>query len=137
MSQLEETVADFATTSVTVGPHPMEYWRPELQKRGIYPAGVLDDVPANRIVTTAGSVIVRQRPGTAKGLLFVTVEDETGMVQAMVTPQLLKEHRQTIVDSAALVIQGKLQKRDGSLSIRADKLWPLESLSRIPSHDFS
>ena len=58
------------------------------------------------------------------------------MVQAMVTPQLLKEHRQTIVGSAALIIEGKLQKRDGSLSIRADRLWPLESLSRIPSHDF-
>jgi error-prone DNA polymerase len=81
-------------------------------------------------------VIVRQRPGTAKGLLFVTVEDETGMVQAMVTPQLLQENRQTIVGSPALVIEGLLQKRDGSLSIRAERLWPLETLARLPSHDF-
>jgi error-prone DNA polymerase len=87
-------------------------------------------------VRTAGSVIVRQRPGTAKGLLFVTVEDETGMVQAMVTPQLLHQNRRTIVGSPALVIEGRLQKRDGSLSIRAERVWPLEILTRLPSHDF-
>ena len=136
MSKLEETVADFATTDVTVGPHPMAYWRKNLDQKGIRSAGSLDKLPANLQVRTAGSVIVRQRPGTAKGLLFVTVEDETGMVQAMVSPQLLKKYRQTIVGSSALIIEGLLQKRDGSLSIRADRLWPLESLAEIPSHDF-
>jgi error-prone DNA polymerase len=89
-----------------------------------------------RRVRTAGSVIVRQRPGTAKGLLFVTVEDETGMVQAMVTPKLLSENRLTIISSPALVIEGRLQQRDGSMSIRAERLWPLESLASVPSHDF-
>jgi error-prone DNA polymerase len=114
----------------------MAYWRAALDARGVLPAGTLDRFRDGHRVRTAGSVIVRQRPGTAKGLLFVTVEDETGMVQAMVTPQLLHEHRRTIVGSPALVIEGWLQKRDGSLSIRAQKLWALESLARIPSHDF-
>jgi error-prone DNA polymerase len=136
MSPLDETVADFAITEVTTGPHPMAYWRESLAARGVLPAGTLDRLADGRRVRTAGSVIVRQRPGTAKGLLFITVEDESGMVQAMVTPQLLREHRSTIVGSPALVIEGRLQKRDGSLSIRAERLWPLESLARIPSHDF-
>jgi error-prone DNA polymerase len=136
MSPLDETVADFAITEVTTGPHPMAYWREELTARRILPAGSLENLSDGRRVRTAGSVIVRQRPGTAKGLLFVTVEDETGMVQAMVTPRLLQENRQTIVGSPALVIEGLLQKRDGSLSIRAERLWPLETLARLPSHDF-
>ena len=136
MSPLEETVADFAITEVTTGPHPMAYWRDALTARRILPTAALDRLADGRRVRTAGSVIVRQRPGTAKGLLFVTVEDETGMVQAMVTPQLLSQNRRTIVGSPALVIEGRLQKRDGSLSIRAERLWPLETLARLPSHDF-
>jgi error-prone DNA polymerase len=136
MTPLDQTVADFAITEVTTGSHPMAYWRQALAARGILPTGGLADLPNGRRIRTAGSVIVRQRPGTAKGLLFVTVEDETGMVQAMVTPQLLQENRRTIVGSPALVIEGKLQKRDGSLSIRAERLWPLDTLTHIPSHDF-
>jgi error-prone DNA polymerase len=114
----------------------MAYWRQALSARRILPTAALTRLPDGRRVRTAGSVIVRQRPGTAKGLLFVTVEDETGMVQAMVTPQLLHQNRRTIVGSPALVIEGWLQKRDGSLSIRAERLWALESLPHLPSHDF-
>ncbi|HVR28966.1 MAG TPA: error-prone DNA polymerase [Thermoanaerobaculia bacterium] len=136
MTALDETVADFAITEVTTGPHPMTYWRERLTAHGVLATAVLERLADGRRVRTAGSVIVRQRPGTAKGLLFVTVEDETGMVQAMVTPQILAANRRTIVGSPALVIEGKLQQRDGSLSIRAERLWPLESLARIPSHDF-
>jgi error-prone DNA polymerase len=136
MTPLDQTVADFAITEVTTGPHPMAYWRQALSARRILPTAALTRLPDGRRVRTAGSVIVRQRPGTAKGLLFVTVEDETGMVQAMVTPQLLHQNRRTIVGSPALVIEGWLQKRDGSLSIRAERLWALESLPHLPSHDF-
>jgi len=136
MSRLDETVADFAITEVTTGVHPMSYWRKALAGKAILPTAELGRMAHGRRIRTAGSVIVRQRPGTAKGLLFITVEDETGMVQAMVTPQLLQAHRQTIVGSPALIIEGKLQNRDGSLSIRAERLWALEGLARIPSHDF-
>ncbi len=136
MSLFEETLTDFAITDLTAGRHPMEYYREQLKGRGILSAAELDDVPADRRIKTAGSIIVRQRPGTAKGLLFITLEDETGMSQAVVMPDVLKENRTVIVGSAGLIVEGVLQKRDGSLSVKADRFWPLEQLSRVPSHDF-
>ena len=136
MTPMEETAADFAVASITTGPHPMEYYRRALDRRRVVTAAALPDEPAGRRVRTAGSVIVRQRPGTARGLLFLTLEDETGMSQAVVMPDQLKKHRRTIVSSSGLIVEGVLQKKDGSLSVKADKFWPIDRLERIPSHDF-
>ncbi len=136
MTPMEETAADFAVASITTGPHPMEYYRHALNRRRVVTAAALPDKPAGRRVRTAGSVIVRQRPGTARGLLFLTLEDETGMSQAVVMPDQLKKHRRTIVSSSGLIVEGVLQKKDGSLSVKADKFWPIDRLERIPSHDF-
>ncbi len=136
MTPMEETAADFAIASITTGPHPMEYYRRALDRRRVVTAAALPDRPAGRRVRTAGSVIVRQRPGTARGLLFLTLEDETGMSQAVVMPDQLKKHRRTIVSSSGLIVEGVLQKKDGSLSVKADKFWPIDRLERIPSHDF-
>ncbi len=136
MSPLEETVADFRTSGLTAGPHPIAYARRQLKAWGVTPNGELPRLPAGRRVRFAGSVIVRQRPGTARGMLFVTLEDETGMAQALVTPDLLQEHRRVIVGSPGLVIEGILQKKDGSLSIKAERFWPLYRLEETPSHDF-
>lgn len=136
MTPMEETAADFAVASITTGPHPMEYYRRALDRRRVVPAAALPDRPAGHRVRTAGSVIVRQRPGTARGLLFLTLEDETGMSQAVVMPDQLKKHRRTIVSSSGLIVEGVLQKKDGSLSVKADRFWPIDRLERIPSHDF-
>ncbi len=136
MTPMEETAADFAVASITTGPHPMEYYRRALDRRRVVPAVKLPEAPAGRRVRTAGSVIVRQRPGTARGLLFLTLEDETGMSQAVVMPDQLKKHRRTIVSSSGLIVEGVLQKKDGSLSVKADRFWPIDRLERIPSHDF-
>ncbi|MEM7350802.1 MAG: OB-fold nucleic acid binding domain-containing protein, partial [Acidobacteriota bacterium] len=136
MSPLEETVADFQTSGMTPGPHPIAYARANLAARGVTPNGDLPKIRAGTRVRFAGSVIVRQRPGTAKGMLFVTLEDETGMAQALVTPDLLQDHKQVIVSSPGLVIEGILQKKDGSLSIKAEQFWPIERLQETPSHDF-
>ncbi|MYF04884.1 MAG: error-prone DNA polymerase, partial [Holophagales bacterium] len=136
MTPMEETAADFAVASITTGPHPMEYYRRALDRRRVVTAAALLDKPAGRRVRTAGSVIVRQRPGTARGLLFLTLEDETGMSQAVVMPDQLKKHRRTIVSSSGLIVEGVLQKKDGSLSVKADRFWPIDRLERIPSHDF-
>ena len=87
-------------------------------------------------VRTAGSVIVRQRPGTAKGMLFITLEDETGMSQAIVGPDLLRRERSTIVGTAGLIVEGILESRDGAVSVKAEKFWSLDRLARTPSHDF-
>jgi error-prone DNA polymerase len=87
-------------------------------------------------VRTAGAVTVRQRPGTAKGVLFLTLEDETGMSQAIVSPELLQRERQVLVGAAGLVVEGVLLHRDGSLSVRAERCWRLTDLAAAPSHDF-
>ncbi len=135
MTAFEETAADFHGTDLTTGRHPVEYYRSQLKRCGVTPS---DQLMKHRegTVRIAGSIIVRQRPGTAKGLLFLTLEDETGMCQAVVIPDVLKENRHVVVGCAGLVVQGELQKRDGSISIRAEKLWPIDQLSRVPSHDF-
>lgn len=136
MTPPEETRADFETTGLTAGVHPMAHFRQRLNGHEISTVAALERIPGGREVQVAGSVIVRQRPGTAKGVLFVTIEDETGMVQAVVSPELLKRQREIITETAGVVIEGKLTKRDGSLSIQAQKFRRLDDLVRVPSHDF-
>jgi error-prone DNA polymerase len=136
MTAPEETITDYKSVQLTLGPHPVSYYRPQLAAKGVTPAAELDNLPNGRRVRTAGSVIVRQRPGTAKGLLFLTLEDETGMSQAVVSPDLLQEHRKLIVGSPGLIVEGILQKRDGTLSVKGERFWSLKRLVEVPSHDF-
>jgi error-prone DNA polymerase len=136
MSPYDETLADYAGTGLTVGPHPLEHLRPSLDRQQIVPAARLSACAHGQRVRTAGSVTVRQRPGTAKGLLFLTLEDETGMSQALVTPDLLQANRQLIVGSPGLVVEGVLQKKDGTLSLKAERFWRLSEIAAAPSHDF-
>jgi len=136
MSAVEHTLADFAGSGMTVGPQALEHVRRELTRRGILTASDLARQRNGKRVKTAGSVIVRQRPGTAKGLLFLTLEDETGMSQAIVAPHLLQQHRQLIVGSPHLVVEGRIQKKDGTVSLKAERFWALRNLSAAPSHDF-
>ncbi len=136
MSPLEETMADFRTSGLTPGHHPMAYARHQLKARGVLTTAELPSRPAGSRVRFAGAVIVRQRPGTAHGVLFVTLEDETGMAQAIISPDQMRDHRRLIVHAAGLVIEGILQKKDGTLSVKAEQFWPIESLAKTPSHDF-
>ncbi len=118
------------------GAHPLAYARPALARQGVVTAAEVPHLPAGQRTRIAGAVIVRQRPGTANGTLFVTLEDETGMVQAIVQRALLLAHRATIVGNPGLVIEGVVQQRDGSVSLQAEKFWPLSDLVETPSHDF-
>ena len=136
MAPVEETIADYATTQLTLGPHPMSYWRERLHRQGVTSTAGLNEFPHGARVRMAGSVIVRQRPGTAKGMLFLTLEDETGMAQAIVSPDLLKEHRRLIVGAPGLVVEGVLTKRDGTLTVRSERFWSIDGLLKQPSHDF-
>jgi error-prone DNA polymerase len=131
-----QCVASAVAAGLTTGAHPIAYARANLRAHGVVTTAELERLPAGLKVRFAGSVIVRQRPGTAKGMLFVTLEDETGMAQAIVNPDLLAEHRQLIVSSPGLVIEGILQRRDGSMSIKAERFWPIQRLAETPSHDF-
>jgi error-prone DNA polymerase len=121
---------------MTTGPHLVEHWRDRLRAQGILSAGELRALPDGTRIKTAGAVIVRQRPGTAKGFVFLTLEDETGMCQAIVRPDLFRENRSVIVGSGTLIVEGRLQKEDGTLSVRGERFWPLRETETVPSHDF-
>ena len=136
MSPGEETLADYDATDLTVGPHLLEHFRPQLRRDGVLSAVELKKVRNGSRVATAGAVIVRQRPGTAKGFVFLTLEDETGLSQAIVHPQLFAEARATILSSAGLVVEGVVQNQEGQASVRAERFWPLQGMHEVSSHDF-
>src|SRR6185503_7184876 len=135
MTPFEETRADFEDTELTTGPHPVTYVRELLDREGVIAAAKVAALPDRRTVRIGGAVVVRQRPGTARGLMFVTLEDETGTIQAAVMPDLLQQHRQVLVRSPGLIVEGILQKRDGTVTVKAEKVWPLE-MTEVTSHDF-
>jgi error-prone DNA polymerase len=136
MSRIEETMADYSSMELTTGRHLLEHFRPQLKKDGVLSAVQLKHVPNGSRVVTAGAVIVRQRPGTAKGFVFLTLEDETGLSQAIVHPDLFGKERTTILRNSGLIVEGIVQNQEGQASVRAEKFWPLEGLHDVQSYDF-
>ena len=137
MSTTERLVADYGGTGVTLGPHPMALRRAELVAHGIRRACDLATGRDGERVRVAGSVIVRQRPGTAKGFVFLSLEDETGIANVIVTPQLFARQRWALVAEPFLMAEGILQIQDGVVSVRAARVKPLARLDHVvPSHDF-
>jgi error-prone DNA polymerase len=137
MTPPERLMADYAGTSLTIGPHPMALRRGELALRGVLRAVDLPRGRHGRRVRVAGAVITRQRPGTAKGFVFLTLEDETGISNIIIRPDLFSEQRAAIVGSPYLLIEGTLQIQEGVTSIKADRLFPLAGGGPEPgSHDF-
>ena len=137
MTAEERLVADFRGTGMTVGPHPMAYHRAELRKQGIRSAIELNAIPDGTWVRVAGSVIARQRPGTAKGFVFLSLEDETGISNAIITPQLFERDHVVVVHQQFLLIEGPLQNQENVISVKAARVRPL-SITRAEtvSHDF-
>jgi len=137
MSVAECLDEDYAGTGVTLGPHPLALLRPTLARQGVVRAGDLAGLAHGRAVRVAGSVIVRQRPGTAKGFVFLSLEDETGIANVIVTPQLFERQRLALVAAPYLVVAGVLQTQDGVVSVRAQRVRPLRGPGpAVPSHDF-
>ncbi|MCW8985389.1 MAG: OB-fold nucleic acid binding domain-containing protein, partial [Thermoanaerobaculales bacterium] len=136
MGPLDETIADYAGLHLTTGPHLMAYVREEMDRRGVVATAALDKCQDGDVVRVAGAVIVRQRPGTAKGFVFLTMEDETGTVQAIIRPDLFREHRPFIVSTPVLLVEGTLQKQDGTISVRARRFEAVQADSAVASHDF-
>src|SRR4029077_16903622 len=112
MNQEERLVADFHGTGLTVGPHPMAYKRAWLNAMGIRRASELRDLPTGKRLRIGGCVITRQRPGTAKGFVFLSLEDETGVANAIVRPDLFHENRLLLTSERFLAIEGILQNQD-------------------------
>jgi error-prone DNA polymerase len=136
MSRLEETLADYNSMELTTGKHLMEHFRPALERDGVLSAMELTQVPNGSRVATAGAVIVRQRPGTAKGFVFLTLEDETGLSQAIVNPQLFADERSIILTNSGLIVEGIVQNQEGQPSVRAERFFPLSGMHEVASHDF-
>jgi len=135
---IEERVnADFRGTGVTIGRHPMAYRREELNKLGIKRSIDLLQIRNGVWVKIAGWVIVRQRPGTAKGFMFLTMEDETGVANVIITPDTFDRNRAVLVNQPLLLIEGPLQNQDNVIHVRARRIEPLSyAIEASASHDF-
>jgi error-prone DNA polymerase len=139
LTPLEVTLVDYRLTDLTTGVHVMAHLRAQLDREGILPAAKLREMPDGAFVRTAGHAIVRQRPGSAKGFCFVTLEDETGISNAVLTPDMASRFRVPLHQAAMLVVEGPLQRVEGVIHVRARGLWPLPLVddAKLPaSHDY-
>ena len=146
MTPDERLVADFHGTGLTVGPHPIAYRRATLKRARVLSANELAQVPSGRRIRTAGCVIARQRPGTAKGFVFMSLEDETGISNAILTPDIMDRHRVVVTSEKFLLLEGVLQNQDGVISVRVERVAPLREIyetdrvditdAEVRSHDF-
>jgi error-prone DNA polymerase len=137
MTTEERLVADYAGTGLTIGRHPMSYRRAELREQGVLSAGELRRRKDGEFVHMAGCVIARQRPGTAKGFIFLSMEDETGIANVIITPALYDRDRLLVTRSKFLLVEGVLQNRDNVVHVKATRLMALsDSALALSSHDF-
>jgi len=137
MDDEERLVADFRGTGLTVDHHPMARHRANLNRNGVSPASRLASLRDGSVVCVAGAVIVRQRPGTAKGFVFLSLEDETGVANIIITPQLFEKDHTVVVNNSFLIIEGVLQNQDGVISVKAGNIKPFHlSRAAAPAHDF-
>jgi error-prone DNA polymerase len=132
----ERLHADYAGMGLTIGPHPMALRRDELALRGVLRAVDLPHARDGRRVRVAGMVITRQRPGTAKGFVFLTLEDETGISNVIIRPDLFDRDRLMVIRQPFLIVDGFLQHQDGVLSVRAERLEGLAGGASVDAHDF-
>jgi error-prone DNA polymerase len=137
MTLMERMDADFRGTGLTIGKHPLAHHRGELKKLKAVRAIDIQKLRNGTPVRVAGWVIVRQRPGTAKGFMFLSLEDETGVSNIIVTPQLFEKYRLELVGHPFLLIEGALQNQDNVISVKASHIEPLPfTVAAAPSHDF-
>ena len=137
MSLPERLNADLRGTGITIGRHPVAMYRQHLKKLGVSRSVDIKQLRNGSPVRVAGWVLVRQRPGTAKGFVFLTLEDETGVANIIITPQVFDRNRLVVVDNPFLMIEGKLQNQDNVISVKARNIQALKfDLNVSISHDF-
>jgi len=110
--------------------------REEMRRRGVLRAADLLPLPNGLRVRVAGAVICRQRPGTAKGFMFLSLEDETGIANGIVTPDMFDANRAALVDEPFIIVEGTLQHQDGVVSVKVQRVEPCPRGAAVPSHDF-
>jgi error-prone DNA polymerase len=136
MSTEERLWADYRGTGMTVGKHPMAWRRIEMNALGVVPAMHLARIRDGALVRIAGSVVVRQRPGTAKGFVFLSMEDETGMMNAIVNPATFERFKFEVLGEPYLIIDGVLQNQDGVVSVKAGRIAALRAGAAPEAHNF-
>ena len=137
MTAEERLVADYHGTGFTVGPHPMHYRREEMNRMRVTRATDLRHIAHGQVVRIAGCVIARQRPGTANGFIFLSLEDETGISNAIITPDLYDQNRLLVIHERFLLIEGILQNVENVISVKAIKISRLEiTEAATRSHNF-
>jgi error-prone DNA polymerase len=136
MNTSERLTADYHGTGINIGKHPMAYRRTEMNALRVTRAIDLEHVPNGRIVRIAGSVIVRQRPGTAKGFVFLSMEDETGIMNAIINPPTFDRYKFAVLGERFLLIDGVLQNLDGVISVKVARVEGLPVGAAAASHDF-
>ena len=137
MEDIDRLHADFRNSGLTIGAHPMHFARELLDQKGVLRAGDLWRVSNDRFVHVAGMVICRQQPQTAKGFVFLSLEDETGISNVIIPPKLFSEVRATVLQNSYLLVGGVLQNQRGAISIRARKVGPVRNAEvAVKSHDF-
>ena len=124
MSDWDRMAADYAILGLSPDRHPMAFLRPQLHE-GVVPSRMLASLPDGSPVEVAGLVVCRQRPGTAKGFVFLVLEDEFGLVNVIVKPDLYERERSLVRAEPFLIVRGELQRRDGTLNVTAERLRPL------------
>lgn len=136
MTEAETTDVDVRATGVSPFAYPTQFLRPRLDERGIYRVADLMDVEAGKRVEVAGIVTHRQRPHTAKGVTFLSVEDETGLLNVVCSHGLWQRHRDIARRSGALIVRGMVERGDGAMNFVADFLSVLPLNVTLPSRDF-
>jgi error-prone DNA polymerase len=123
-----EVVSDYRSVGLTLRQHPVSFVREELGRRGAIPCGSLSDVRPGRRITVAGIVLVRQRPGSAKGVMFATIEDETGHANIIIWPKVFERQRLIVLSASMIACRGLLQRESGVTHIVAEELTDLSRL---------
>jgi error-prone DNA polymerase len=127
ISARQETAFDLWATGISPKVQPIAHMRAELARQNVVTAGRLTEMPHNAICKVGGLVITRQRPGTAKGFVFLTLEDETGLVNVIVRPDVYERYRRVIRQSMTVIVEGKLQKESGCIDVLARKVWSFDA----------
>jgi DNA polymerase III alpha subunit len=123
----EHVVEDYASLSLTLKRHPLAFLRTELACEGRVTAAELSHLPVDRRLSIAGVVLIRQRPGSANGVVFITIEDETGIANLIVWPQILERFRRAVLGATLLGCTGKLQREESVIHVVADRLEDMTS----------
>jgi len=137
MSPDERLYADFRNSGLTIGPHPIRYHRERLRQMKVQSVAELSRMPDGRLVRVGGVIICRQQPGTAKGFVFLSLEDETGIVNIILNPDLYQRERLNVLESTSVIVMGTLQNQNGSPSVRAGAVFPFDGTKfKVQSKDF-